>query len=71
MPNLGSPFKCGHKFPGGLPMSDAFHDMINAFYHSAVKKGYKESYAVFFRQFASKFEQFLNSPEGITYRNFS
>ena len=66
MPNLGSPFKGGHKFPNGLPMTDELHETLGDFYEYAKKQGCTESRDVFF----SRYEKLLRRATGITYRNF-
>ena len=67
MPNLGSPFKGGHKFPNGLPMTDELHETLCDFYEYAKKQGCTESRAVFF----GRYEKLLRRATGITNRNFS
>ena len=66
MPNLGSPFKEGHKFPNGLPMTDELHETLCDFYEYAQKQGCTESRAVFF----GRYEKILRRATGITKRNF-
>ena len=66
MPKLGSPFKEGHKFPNGLPMTDELHQTLCNFYEYAKKQGCTESRAVFF----GKYEKLIRRATGITKRNF-
>ncbi len=66
MPNLGSPFKGGHKFSNGLPMADELHETLCDFYEYAKKQGCTESRDVFF----ARHEKLIRRAIGITKRNF-
>ena len=70
MPNLGSPFKCGHKFPNGLPMTDELHETLCDFYEYAKKQGCTDDRDVFFAKYFAKYEKLLRRAIAITYRNF-
>ena len=67
MPNLGSPFKGGHKFPNGLPMTDDLYDTLNSFYLYAVQQGCTQSKEDFFKKYENLLRRFI----GKTNRNFS
>ena len=66
MTNRRSPFKSGHKFPNGLPMSDELHETLCDFYEYAKKQGCTDDRDVFF----AKYEKLLHRATGITNRNF-